>query len=299
MGDSNISWTDKGWSPIVGCSRVSAGCMNCYAETLVGHRLSTNPVFAGSGMYQGLTRPTNDGPRWTGEIEFFPERLYAPFVWREPQRVFVNPQSDLFHDNVPLELMQVIFGVMAITPRHTYQVLTKRPKRMQQVLSDPSFQAGMVSAMQALAFEQKYETMFWLMAERLSQMQAKLSWPLPNVWLGVSVEDQGTASERIPLLQATPAAKRFISAEPLIGEINILQATDTWKGLSWIIVGGEAAPANKRRPMEQSWALDLYRQSKSAGVPFFYKQDAAPRPGTRPYFVNDKGERVYVQRFPV
>src|SRR5690554_696205 len=192
---TNIEWTDRTWNPTRGCSRVSAGCDNCYAirqarrqdygprEVAPGVR----EVTATEGAYHGLTRARNGKPDWSGIVEFVPEKLEDPLRWRKPQRVFVDSMSDLFHESLPWAQIERIFEVMQEAERHTFQVLTKRPDNMRQF-------------MERWAFYHEG--------------------PLPNVWLGVSVENQKTADERIPILLKTPAAVRFVSYEPALRPVD-------------------------------------------------------------------------------
>lgn len=277
MADTKIEWTDKTWNPVRGCSRVSAGCMRCYAEGQA-HR------FSGPGQpYEGLTKMTSHGVAWTGVVRTVPEMLEAPLHWSKPARIFVNSMSDLFHEDVPDEFLPEVFAVMAASSRHTYQALTKRAERMREVLNDHIF----FDAVECIA-RQQYRV-------RLSGDD----WPLRNVWLGVSVEDQATADERIPLLLQTPAAVRWISAEPLLGPVDLTpflygkhERVDTIcqncprdadcecgyhtrkdmgvASLSWVVTGGESGP--KARPSHPDWFRSLRDQCAAAGVPFLFKQ---------------------------
>lgn len=234
---SAIEWTDRTWNPTVGCTRVSAGCEHCYAEQLAA-RLDA----MGQANYTGLTRRHADGSvGWTGTVRMLPDRLREPVGWKRPQRVFVNSMSDLFHDEVPTEFIEDVFAVMAACPQHTFQLLTKRPERMLDAV--------------------------WLLTEEHSERP----WPLPNVWLGVSVEDQSAAEARIPVLMETPARVRFLSCEPLLGEIKLRWTPD------WVIVGGESGPSH--RLMNLVHLDDLAAQCLQASIPLFVKQDSGPRPG--------------------
>ena len=179
---------------------------------------------------RGLTRPTAKGPTWTGDVRFNDQWLDQPLRWTRPRMVFVCAHSDLFHEDVPEEWIDRIFSVMALAPEHTFQLLTKRPGRMRRYL------------------------------KRLHGE------PFHNVWLGVSAEDQVTADERIPTLLGTPAAVRWLSAEPLLGPIDLTP----WMELDWVVCGGESGPGF--RPMDAGWAAALKRQCQSAEVPFFMKQ---------------------------
>lgn len=275
--NTKIEWTDATWNPINGCTRVSAGCVNCYAEK-VAHR------FSGEGQqYDGLTKLVGDEPRWTGKINRASDQtFFKPLHWKRPRKIFVNSMSDLFHESVSDDLIDQIFAIMAFSPQHTFQVLTKRPERMREYLSDSNRLKKIIFA------PRRYGILD----------QISLAWPLPNVWLGVSVEDQATAKERIPILLDTTAAKRFISAEPLLGPIDIKYWVETkaefiaavnraadslmitteeaesgiekYTPLDWVIVGGESGP--NARPMHPDWARQIRDDCAAANVPFFFKQ---------------------------
>jgi protein gp37 len=227
---TTIEWCDVVWNPIVGCSRVSAGCEHCYAER-VAHR-------GMSAQHRGLTVMGKKGPRWTGEVRFLPERLAEPLSWRKPRRVFVNSMSDLFHERVSDEQIAAVFGVMAATPQHAYQILTKRPERARDFMrwivgQDLAIEdldgctPGLLHAnAAALAEEARVGGRQRLHMESCADPSGP--WPLPNVWLGVSVEDQRAADERIPLLLGTPAARRWVSYEPALGPIDFREWTDPY-----------------------------------------------------------------------
>ena len=267
MGNNRISteWTDATWQPITGCSVIGPGCTNCYAMTLAGTRLRHHPSRA------GLTRDTKAGPVWTGEVRFNEQWLDLPLRWKLPRRIFVCAHGDLFHEAVPDEWIDRVFAVMALAPQHTFQVLTKRARRMRDYCR---YAASRVTA---AAFA------YWCQRLRIDNHReykpAQLKWPLPNVWLGVSVEDQPRADERIPLLLDTPAAKRFISAEPLLSGIDLREYLVDWAtgwmltpkpAIDWVIVGGENGPG--ARPMHPAWARSLRDQCQAAGVSFLMKQ---------------------------
>ena len=265
MTKTSIEWTDMVWNPVTGCSKVSAGCKNCYAERIHG---------------RFVRRPFT-------EVLCHDERLDQPLGWKKQRRVFVNSMSDLFHEAVPDEFIASVFLTMALSQLHTFQILTKRPKRMLDWCSDP--------AMRATIIEPKDKRADWIATDPLNSFP----WPLPNVWLGVSVEDQTTADERIPILLQTPAVLRFASLEPLlsgidldprwIGWINVgydhgqgksliahhTQIAPFLNGrkidqLNWLICGGESGP--KARPMHPDWVRSVRDQCQSAKVPFFFKQ---------------------------
>jgi len=222
---SPIEWTDSTWNPVTGCSKVSPGCANCYAETL-------------SLRFGWSAKP------WTPanaaeNVILHPERLLLPTRWRQPRRVFVNSMSDLFHELVPDPYIRQVFDVMAQCPRHEFQVLSKRPERMRE----------------------------------LHRLWTDRHGILPNVWLGTSIENDrwvGRAND----LRATPAAVRFISAEPLLGPLPSLDLT----GVDWLIVGGESGI--RHRPIEADWVRDLRDRAVDASVAFFFKQWGGRTPKT-------------------
>jgi protein gp37 len=276
MAKSKIEWTDVVWNPIRGCSRVSEGCRNCYAERMGGR-------FNQPGQpYEGLVRAVQGGWQWTGEVRMIHDKLRDPLRWQKPRRVFVNSMSDLFHEKVLDEWIRDIFVVMGMASIHSFQVLTKRALRMEQWFGS------------------------WAANEAAEQLaEHGVEWPLRNVWLGVSVEDQPHADERIPSLLAAPAAVRFVSAEPLLAEVDLTliecsaypsnpgavrrrcemcsepgmteRCTNGYfdglaEGIDWVIVGCETGPRSKTRPMLESWVRLLRDQCSEHEVAFFYKQ---------------------------
>lgn len=279
---TNIEWTDATWNPVTGCTKVSAGCKNCYAET-VAERFWAKQY----GTVDGHRRRFTDV--WTHQ-----ERLDEPLRWRKPRRVFVNSMSDLFHDAVPDEFIARIFDVIrachAEGRGHTFQVLTKRPVRMRDVMRRLRFDGG--GAGRVWIADKDDARGYPLAAGHRGATG------LQNLWLGVSAEDQETADERIPILLDTPAAVRFVSAEPLLGEINlwpwtsdpgryalekrrdgvhaITSAPDLHPGkhvagrLDWVIAGGESGPA--ARPCDVAWIRGIVEQCKAANVACFVKQ---------------------------
>lgn len=257
---TSIEWTDVTWNPVTGCSKVSPGCAHCYAER-VTHRFNRDAL---------PWTPANAAVN----VVLHPERLDAPLHWRKPRRVFVNSMSDLFHENVPDEFIARVFAVMALSPWHTYQVLTKRPELMHAYMTDFALRVNAHGWPEGVPMAPRF---------RANGLPNAVDWPLPNVWLGVSVENQHWADERIPLLLQTPAAVRFVSCEPLLGPVDLSR----WMGcndpgcctpwLDWVIVGGESGP--KARPMDLAWARSLRDQCRAASVPFFMKQLGGARPG--------------------
>lgn len=277
---THIEWTDATWNPITGCSVVSKGCTNCYAMQLAGTRLKHHE------SRKGLTGMTKAGPVWNGQVRFNYQWLDQPMRWKKPRMIFVCAHGDLFHENVPHQWIDRVFAVMALCPQHTFQVLSKRPERMREYLQKWYVRDSIIdrAAMMSRNGDSEFS---WLKQQ---------PWPLTNVWLGVSVEDQATANERIPLLLDTPAAVRWISAEPLLGPIDLndlevepfLTASafgghhddcfyEFDNGIDWVVVGGESGP--KARPMHPDWVRDLRDQCKAASVPFFFKQWGEWAPG--------------------
>jgi len=263
---TKIEWTDVVWNPVTGCTPVSTGCDHCYAARLA-RRLAGRAGYDRKNPFAVTCRPA---------------RLAAPFRWPKPKKVFVCSMGDLFHEDVPDSFIEAVLAVISLAGEHTFLLLTKRPVRM--------------------------ATWFRIRrADRRRRLQDRHNraingaggnrWPLPNLWLGVSIENQETADERIPLLLQCPAAIRFVSAEPLLGPVDLRGTRscrscghwptahgvecaqcaeapapdgDSSAGLDWIIVGGESGPG--ARPMRPAWARGLRDQAVAAGVPFFFKQ---------------------------
>lgn len=205
--EGGIAWTDQTWNCIRGCSRVSEGCRHCYAEGVAAR-------FSGPGQpYEGLALRKTSGPAWTGDVRFVPEHLGDPLKWKRPRRVFVNSMSDLFHEKVTDEQIAQVWAVMLLAPHHTFQVLTKRAERMREVLMDPDFYRLVLEAADDLRRERP-----GLTGIGISDPTHR---PAKWIWLGVSAENQATANERVPLLLQTPAAVRFVSAEPLLSALDL------------------------------------------------------------------------------
>lgn len=271
---TSIEWTDVTWNPVRGCSRVSAGCQACYAEGVARR-------FAGPGQpYEGLVRIGKDGKpkaQWNGEVRFVAEHLADPLRWKKPRRVFVNSMSDLFHEALPFEQIAAVFGVMSSAPRHTFQVLTKRPERAQSFF-DWLRHPGAADPHATCVWHAMAMTQWRPAGAYDHEWPAPLgggTWPLPNVWLGVSVEDQRTADERIPVLLSLPAAVRWVSYEPALGPVDFSRFM--WPVfLDWIVVGGESGPG--ARVCDLSWVRWTIEQCREAGTPAFVKQlGAVPR----------------------
>ena len=273
---TRIEWTDAVWNPVTGCTKISQGRAHCYAERQ-------------ARRFSGMNGYPADEPF---KVTLHPDTLDLPLRWRKPRRIFVSSMSDLFHPDVPDEFIDQVFTTMALCSQHTFQILTKRPERM----------AAYINGMRRETIESYGET--FIDIPRLQSTPD--AWPLPNVWLGVSVEDQQAADERIPLLLQTPASVRFVSAEPLLGSVDVrpylpqrlyvcqkcgeevddtaLDHNDrhaycggtlddngtTDDGLDWVIASGESGLG--ARPMEVDWARSLRDQCQAAGVAFLFKQ---------------------------
>lgn len=264
--ETSIEWCDSTITPLYGCSKVSPACANCYAERLAA-RFVKNPSTA--RLYAGTV---DEAGHWTGKLNLFPERMEEALRWKKPRRIFVASQSDLFHEDVPDEFLDTVFWFMAMAPQHTFLLLTKRAKRMHDYISMGA-------------------------KPGLNVLRTSPAWPLPNVHIGVTVEDQKRADERIPWLLRTPAALRFVSCEPLLGMVdleNISLPTDehgnheVWSALDWqeaadavaegccggyiahVISGCESGP--NRRHTLYAWLRSLRDQCAAHGTPYMCKQ---------------------------
>lgn len=292
MGDTTkIEWTDATWNPVTGCTKVSPGCDHCYAEGIANR-------FAG-------------GAAWPNgfDVTLREKRLTEPFRWHEPKRVFVNSMSDLFHEAISDDYIARVFAVMAATPQHTYQILTKRHARLRAYLRD-SCRCGtghppMTHLLSRVAWAVSRANPERIPGDFDEEALRAVTWPLPNVWLGVSVEDQQWANVRVPALLETPAAVRFLSCEPLLGPVSLAGAVDgtcwwcrgsgylggrNWvaqsdvepncwhcngqgldgRRVNWVIVGGESGAG--ARPMDPDWVRTLRSQCEATLTPFFFKQ---------------------------
>lgn len=249
---SGIEWTDATWNWGYGCSHESPGCKNCYAE------LQTHRVASAHDRYRHLTVLTRRGPKWSGEIELVPERLDQPIRWQKPRMVFVNSMSDIFHPKMPESAIAATFAVMGACRRHTFQMLTKRSGLMKEWFAKMRRDHGdpwsILEHCEAAAREYGVDC-----------RASPASWPLRNVWMGVTVEDR-KRKFRMDDLRGTPAAVRFVSAEPLLEDLGDLDL----RGIQWMIVGGESG--HNARPMRAAWARSIRDQCLEEGVALFMKQ---------------------------
>jgi protein gp37 len=297
---THIGWTEATWNPVLGCSKISAGCRGCYAINHV-HRMAVNPNPKLRAANEGLTVIEGGHPNWTGKVRLIPERLDIPLRKRKPTMYFVNSLSDLFHEDLPDEDIYEVFAAIGATFRmwcdeggnhravtHTYQVLTKRSHRMQKIVtqiveSSGDWKSPVVNA----AVTQSRKRGDALPGNAAIPVQQWIADGMPGLWLGVSVENQAMANERIPHLLRTPAAVRFLSVEPMLGPVNLspwLQRGEVEivsdgrlypmqqvrRVLHWVIVGGESGPG--ARQCDVSWIRSIVRQCADAGVPCFVKQ---------------------------
>lgn len=252
---TGIEWTEATWNPVVGCDRISPGCAHCYAKTLHDRRHAAH--VAGKRVPPQYAEPFE-------RVQLMWDRLIEPITWQRPRLIFVNSVSDLFHEDVPDDMLDWVFAVMALAPQHRFQVLTKRPARMREYLCDQRTYARVLNVADRYLRQGRR-------AHRLLQIGISRP-PAHNVWLGVSVENQRWADERIPLLLQTPAAVRFLSCEPLLGPLLIAEylGAPRRRTIDWVIAGGESG--RDCRPCSTDWLRMLRDQTVSAEVPFFLKQ---------------------------
>jgi len=247
---SKIEWTNETWNPIIGCSKVSEGCKNCYAEKMAGRLANmNNENYSKVVLINRSLSPDNKkmslfSQIWNRKTHLIEKALEKPFHWRKPRMIFVCSMGDLFHESVPFEWIDRVMEVIKHCHQHTFQILTKRPARMYEYFAQKDVYSMM-----------------------------------PNFWLGVSAENQKQANKRIPILNDIHAEVKFVSLEPLLSKIDLNKALGhTLKHhagglkncLNWVIVGGESGP--KARPMHPDWVHDIRIQCEIAGVPFFFKQ---------------------------
>jgi protein gp37 len=279
---TRISWTEATWNPASGCTKVSPGCTHCYIDRTPPFRFEARHF---ADPYPGDT--ANVGAS-TG-VQLHPNRLTTPLRWTRPRLVFAGSLTDLFHTEIPAEFLAQVFAVMAATGRHTYQVLTKRPHRMRAWLAGPG-EAAVRAVLAGWAHERGQQftgSTAWIAAPDLAET---ITWPLPNVWVGVSAETQDWAHTRIPVLLDTPAAIHWVSAEPLLGPLDLRRwlptghdertrtnptpssatGAEAAPALDWVVTGGESGP--DARPVHPDWIHALRDQCATAGVAFHFKQ---------------------------
>jgi protein gp37 len=301
---TGIEWTDATWTPVTGCEQITPGCAHCYAKSEHDRRHAA--YLAGKKMAPQYAVPFE-------KVQLQPQRLTEPLSWQKPRRIFVCSGADLFHDDVPFEYIAQVFAVMSLAERHTFQVLTKRPARMLAFFKWVDDEGARLrdSHIHGSWDGTNVVTLHACEADLGDRFNRALSavaddfppaWPLRNVWVGVSVENQRFADVRIPLLLKTPAALRFLSCEPLLEALDIRAYVTTLAGVlccprcgfrtnrfsrcpnddaeltrdiavDWVIVGGESGSSKERiRPMHPDWARSLRDQCVAAGVPFLFKQ---------------------------
>ena len=279
---SKIEWTEQTWNPIVGCSKVSAGCQNCYAISQAYRNAAIGQKMENPGRlayYEGLTEKRGDRVEWTGVVRFVPEALEIPLKRKKPTTWFVNSMSDLFHESVTFEQLFKIASIILATPQHTYQILTKRPERMTKVW---------------------VEVLELLQSSINGTMEAPpIIKPLSNVWLGVTIENQEAVSDRAGFLHQLydQGWKTFYSCEPLLEEVNLHLDRHP---VDWVVIGGESG--NKARPCNVEHIRSIVKQCRDANVPVFVKQL-----GSNAYYpmagkgsdINEFPEDLRVREYPV
>lgn len=295
---SSIEWTGETWPVVAGCTRKSEGCDHCYAvrmsyrqERMALARRAKGQSEGRSGKYVGLTVLNPRGERhFNGKVVCDEGALEMPLKWKKPRKIFVASMADLFHLEVPFEFIDKVFAVMALCPQHTFQVLTKRPERMAEYLGGGTRHTNFhVYNAAATMINGDWSRMPGDMASTRSS--GGTWWPLPNVWLGTSAENQKLLQERLKHLVQCPAAVRFLSCEPLLGPINLngrlLVGQDAPDGdvivspaIHWVIVGGESGPGARGCNVE--WIREIVLQCGLARVACFVKQL-----GAHPYDVVD------------
>lgn len=296
---TSIEWTNASWNPIRGCSRISPGCGGanhqggCYAEKIAAR-------FSDPGMpFHGFAERTEHGGRWTGKMAVAWDMVDQPLRWRKPRRIFANSMSDLFHKDLPRDEVAVIYGtaIAAVHLRgHTIQILTKRADHMRELLNDDRFWDLANGHAEGIVLDNVDPHRRQKTDARATLDDYGPDKPPPGIWLGVSVEDQERADERIPDLLATPAAVRFLSCEPLLGALDITAIARTkaegfmrpldgrFNRIDWVIAGSESGP--RSRPADVAWFRSLRDQCQAAGVPFFQKQ------------ITERGKKLPVDRWP-
>ena len=289
---SKIEWTERTWNPVTGCDKISAGCKNCYAETMANRLQAMGQANYANGF----------------KVTLQPQMLDVPLKRKKPTMWFVNSMSDLFHKDIPFEFIDRVFGMMTLCPQHTFQILTKRADRLKEYMERIEDAPDLVG----------FAAAYWAEFEDIPMYE---EWPPKHIWLGVSVENQKAADERIPLLLETPAAIRFLSCEPLLGAVDLTDIrivypvvlnsltgghfniddepiTENGKPIfgnkiDWAIVGGESGP--KPRFCQLEWIRSIVEQCRGANVPVFVKQL-----GSFVYYQNPENPRdhlIYKTKF--
>ena len=253
---SKIEWCDATWNPITGCTKVSRGCENCYAARQAA------TILAGNARYAGLATMHDGTPQWTGEVRLHPDLLSQPLYWKKPRRIFLCSQADIFHEAVPRESIASVLGITSLTG-HTYQILTKRPERMLEVVNSLWLSVCQAEATGLLPDRVRGGVLPW------PHPYINGPWPLPNLLLGFSAEDQETFDKRWKPAQELALAgwHVWVSLEPLLGPVNLQSAITN---LQWVVAGGESGP--NARPSHPDWFRGVRDQCQAADMPFFFKQ---------------------------
>lgn len=315
---TGIEWADATWPIVQGCSYVSEGCRSCYAVQTV-NRVAHSPNVGVSGPLAGVVAKNSAGKlHWTGKVVLRHDRLAWPLRWKEPRKIFVPSHGDLFHEAVPDEFIDKVFAVMFLSPQHTFQLLTKQPERMLEWFgrNKHRFQWDTEHPVAKEAYNSYVDD-----TKRHRKAFERIdwdSWPLPNVWLGVSVENQRWAERRIAALCQTPAAVRFVSYEPALGAVDLTRLEllrpeppygpgaylnaltglvsgpdDVLPKLDQVIMGGESGP--RARPMDPDWVRSTRDQCVDAGIAFFFKQWGGKNKKTAGAMLDGREWRQYPQ----
>jgi protein gp37 len=271
MSTTTIEWTEATWNPVTGCDRISAGCDNCYALTMA-RRLKA----MGSAKYQTDGDPRTSGPGFG--VAVHADALAEPLRWRAPRKVFVNSMSDIAHARIGDQTITAMFAVMGLAHQHQFQILTKRPKRLARLLTDEC-RCGSAhipgthfrSSMSWTVSKANPDRVAGVADNADHRIYHEAPWPLPNVWIGTSIESDQYCW-RADELRRTPAAVRFLSLEPLLGPLPSLDLT----GIDWVIVGGESGPGF--RPLDMDWVRDIRDRCQVLDVALFFKQVGGVRP---------------------
>lgn len=255
MGDrTRIEGSDASWNPTYGCSAVSRGCLNCYARRIAARSAKQGQVYYGIAKYNSLGHP-----RWTGKLVHAADKTWEPLKWQDGRMIAVDTMSDLFHERIPDAWRDEAYGVMALCPQHTFQVVSKRPQNMERYFTAPDVWQR-IEAEARRIYSDRHGKRY--------PSEGHLAGPLLNVWHGVSVESQRMADKRIPVLLRVPSHRHYVAAEPLLARIDLSRYLAA--GIGWVIVSGEGGP--DARPCDVAWIRALVDQAHQAGTPIFVKQ---------------------------
>ena len=258
MRQTGIEFAESSWNPIRGCKAVSAGCENCWAERIAGR-------WAEKGQtYYGIAKMVKDKPKWTGKVQWVGDKFWEPIDWlSRPRRILVGSMTDLFYPKIIDEWRDTVFGLIAQCGSHRFLVQTRYAAEMRDYFKNPDVWKRIEAASREI-YEERYHGP--------NPSKGHLKGPLSNTWLGVSVEDQQTADERIPILQEIPAPLRWVQAAPLIGQLSLAKYLKGKKAIDWVIADGESGAEGEARPCDPGWMRRLRDECREAGKAFFFHQ---------------------------